>query len=218
MDELRVAMARQRHQPQQHRQAEPGRVGQEAVQHRWVVDGLGHDEGGAGRYLLLEAAKFAIIVERGRFRATGHRKAGLPLHCPSRRIDASIEARHHAETADRVEVIHRRSMRVVTHLRRVAGYDHQVVQAQRVIGEQVGLQAEQVAIAHAEMHQRLHAKLAPHLQCQCPVGHADRGPRTISDVDHIHAGRLQHPRRLYRPCRIEPRRRVHLHRDRKALG
>ena len=119
-----------------------------------------------------------------RFGAAGiHRHADVK---PRRRADrlaadvaAVIEARHQVGQADRVDVEHGGRVRVVADAARVAGDEHQVAQPHRMRAEQIGLDADQVAIATGVVQQRLDARLLldQHRQRQAADARARSGAR-----------------------------------------
>ena len=74
-------------------------------------------------------------------------------------VAAVIQARHDVGQADRVDVEDRRGVGIVADAPGIAGDEQQVAQAHRVRAEQVGLDAEQVAIAAGIVEQRLDARL-----------------------------------------------------------
>ena len=59
VQELGVLVAREREDADEHREAERRDVGEEALEHRGIVDRLRHDELGAGALLLREALELA---------------------------------------------------------------------------------------------------------------------------------------------------------------
>ena len=59
--------------------------------------------------------------------------------------------------ADGVDVEHRRGIRIHAHARRIAGDADQVAHAQRVGAQQLGLNAENIAVAAAEVIHRFDA-------------------------------------------------------------
>ena len=69
VEELGVAMRRERQDADHHRQAERRGVVEEALERARVVDRLGHHELGARGLLVLEAAQLALAIVRGRLGA-----------------------------------------------------------------------------------------------------------------------------------------------------
>ena len=70
-----------------------------------------------------------------------------------------IEVAHEVREADRVDVEHRRRVGIRPHLRRIAGDEEQVAQADGRRAQQVAEHAEQVAIAAGVVRDRLDADL-----------------------------------------------------------
>ena len=70
-----------------------------------------------------------------------------------------IQPGHDVGQADRIDVEHRGGVGIVADAPGIARDQQQVAQAHRVRAEQIGLNAEQVAIAAGVVQQRLDARL-----------------------------------------------------------
>lgn len=164
MQEFGIAIVGERAEAEHDRQAERERVVEEAVDLVGIVDRLSHHHFGAGVALHREAAQLAVVVERGGLGAGGEHEAGRGRHLAAGGVDGMVEATGDVEQADAVDVVDRGGMGVGSHLGRVAGNDDKVAHAERVHAEQMGLQAEQVSVAAADMHDRLYAGRALDLE------------------------------------------------------
>ena len=130
--------------------------------------------------------------------------------------------RRHLEQADRVEVVDRGRLGIVADLRRIAGDDDEVADADGVRAEQVRHLREQVPVAAADVEDRLDPVPLEEQRAERDVRHARHRARPVGDVDDVDAAVEQHLRRLERASRVEARRGVHLDRDhelpRRDLG
>ena len=75
-------------------------------------------------------------------------------------IESAVEPPLHGRHADRVGVEHAGGVRVVAQFRRVARDKQEVADAAGGAGQQVGLHADQVAVAATEVQHRLDVGLA----------------------------------------------------------
>ena len=117
---------------------------------------------------------------------------GLRIDRLPAQIDALVEPFLHGRHADRIGVEHAGGMRIVAQLRRVAGDEEDVPHAAGGAGQQVGLHADQIAVAAAEMQDRLDLGLAENplggdqrrnaRRCAGPVGDVDRSEAAIAEV------------------------------------
>ena len=211
VEELGVAIARERQEPHQHGQAERLDVVQELLEHGGIVDGLGHHDLGAGLLLLTEARDLALVVQRGGLCARREDEARARAERLAAGIDAVIEARRELEDADRVEIVDRRCVGKVAHLRRVAGDDDQVLHAELVRREEMRERREQVPIAPADVEDRLDPLLL-HAHRHREIAHARLGARAVGDVDDVDAAGFEHLGGGERLREVEADRRIDLHR------
>ena len=126
--------------------------------------------------------------------------------------------RRHLEQADRVEVVDGGGLGVVADLRRIAGDDDEVADADGVRAEQVRHLAEQVPVAPADVEDRLDPVALEQQGAEREVRHARHGARPVGDVDDVDAAVEQHLRPLQGLRRVETRRGVHLDRDDELAG
>ena len=180
VEELGVAVARERQEADQHRQAERRDVVEEPLEHARVVDRLGHHELGAGRLLLLEARELACRDrrrparpgrEQERRRAAAERLAAG--------IDAAVDARRRAAAG---RSSRGRRPRVASGKSPIFGGSPvmmtRLLHAERVRAEQVRDLAEQVPIAPADVEDRLDAVARCEQQrAEGEVRHARHGAR-----------------------------------------
>ena len=99
----------------------------------------------------------------------------------------AVEPPLHGRHADRVGVEHAGGVRIVAQLGRVAGDEQDVAHAAGRAGQQVGLHADQVAVAAAEVQDRLDAGLLLDALGGDQRRDPRTGPRAVGDVDRIDA-------------------------------
>ena len=131
-------------------------------------------------------------ISSSRFSAPGigadaDQQRGLRSHRIAADIEPVIQVVHDVDQADRIHVEHGRGFGIGAHARRIAGDADQVANAGGVRAEQFRLDAEDVAVAAAEVVHRLDAgvllnQLAGHLRA-----HAGAGARTVRHVDAVDA-------------------------------
>ena len=113
-----------------------------------------------------------------------------------------IEIVDEVRQPDRVDVEHRRRVRVRPHLRRIAGDDQHVAQANGRRAQQVAEHAEQVPVATGVVRHRLDADLLLDQHAGQQRAHPALRARTVGHVHRVDAGDLelrdveQHPRRV----------------------
>ena len=80
---------------------------------------------------------------------------GLRVDGLAAQVDAAVQPPLHGRHADRIGVEHARGVRIIAQLGRIAGHEQEVANLAGRTGQQVGLHADQVAVAAAEMEDRL---------------------------------------------------------------
>ncbi len=105
-----------------------------------------------------------------------------------------IEAAHDVDQTDGVDVKHCSRIRIVSQLGRIAGEAEDVAQADGRSAQQVGLDAENVAVAAGVMQNRLDAGVLLNLDAEALRAHAGRGARRVGHVDGVHAELRQQAR------------------------
>ncbi len=103
------------------------------------------------------------------------------------RIDAAVQAALDGGHADRIGVEHAGGVRIVAQLRWIAGDEEQVADSAGGAGQQVGLHADEVAVAAAEVEDCLDARLPLNVVRGNQRGDARAGPRAVGDVDRVDA-------------------------------
>ena len=127
-----------------------------------------------------------------------------------------VQLVHHVRQANRVDVEHSGRVRIRAHLRRIAGNQKQVPQAQRRGAQQVGHHAEQIAIAAAVVQHRLRFRFRVlHHQRRGHRAHARLRARPVGNVDAIDTRVFQKPDRIQSLPRIAAFRRQHFDRGDK---
>ena len=150
-----VPIARQRPDAGENRQTQRLHFVEKSQQGVGVEHRLGDGELGAGFDFSAETIELAPAVERGGIEPHADRGEGGRIDGLAAEVDAAVEPALHRRHADRIGVEHAGRLRVVAQLRRVAGDEQQVPNAARRAGQQVGLHADQVSVAAAEMEDRL---------------------------------------------------------------
>ena len=102
-------------------------------------------------------------------------------------VEAVIEAADDVDEADGVDVEDRRGVGVVAELGRVAGEAEDIAQADRRCAKQVGLDAENVAVAAGVVQDRLDAGVLLNLDAEALGAHARRGAGRVGHVDGVDA-------------------------------
>ena len=129
--------------------------------------------------------QLSIPIRRCRFGPCCEDERGRAVQFLPRWIEAGVHRASDFEQSDRVDVVDRGGEGVIPHLRGVARNDDEVADAERVRAEQVGNQPEIVAVARADMKDRLDAGARNGLGTECEVGHARRCTWSVGDVDDV---------------------------------
>ena len=132
MQELGIAFADQRHQPQQHRH--PARAGgrHQTVEHHPVEHRLGEDKTGAGGQLRLELAQLAAEVGNIGVERTAGQEAGDAAEPRAIQVVAVVEGSDQLEQTDRVEIEDVAGTTFPADGHRVAGHRQDVAEAEQV--------------------------------------------------------------------------------------
>ena len=152
------------------------------VEHR-----LGDHVLGAGLDFPFEAADLLVQVERPGVGAHADQQGGLRPHGIAADIQAVVEVVDDVDQADGVHVEDRRGIRVGSHARRVAGDTDQVADAGRMGAQQLRLDAQDVAVAAAEVVDGFDAGLLLDELAGDLGAHAGAGARAIGNVDAVDA-------------------------------
>lgn len=102
-------------------------------------------------------------------------------------VNAPVQPRLHRGHADRVGIEHAGGIWVVAYLGRVAGDEQEVANTAGGAAEQIRLHADQVAVAAAEMEDRLDLGLGQDARGGNQRRDARTRPGTVGDVDGIDA-------------------------------
>src|SRR5438876_6409133 len=101
---------------------------------------------------------------------------------------------NNVDQANGVHVKDGGSIGIAAHLRGVAGDANQIANTYSRGSEQIGLNAQYVAIPAGVMQDRFNPCLLLEENRQRLVAHASRGARAIGDVNSIYSNRLKKPR------------------------
>ena len=149
--ELGVAEAGERPDAANHRNLDMGDAFQEGLQQVEVENRLGDDILRARLHLPIEAADLLVHIQRAGVGAHADEHGGLRAHGVAADIEAVIEVVDDVHQADGVHVEDRGGVGIEAHARRIAGDADQVAHARGVGAQQLGLDAQDVAVAAAEM-------------------------------------------------------------------
>jgi len=105
---------------------------------------------------------------------------------------------------------------VIANRGRVAHHDKQVADVQRVRGQQITLDAQEVAPARGKVQHRLDAGFSLHQVRHRPRAHAHSCARRIGNVDHVRALLLEHQRAGKHAAHVKALGRAHLDADNKC--
>ena len=167
---------------------------QEVLQQAQVENRLGHRVLRSGLDLILEAANLFVHIREPWIRSHANHKACPGSDGISAQIEAAVQVVHNVDQANCVHVKDRSRVGIVAHLRRIAGDADQIANPDRGRSQQVTLNAQHITIAASVVQNRIDAHFALNEQRKRLVAHARRRPRTVRDVDRVHAHRFQKPR------------------------
>ena len=185
--ELGVAEAGERPDAADHRDLDVLDALQELLQQVEIEHRLRDDVLGAGLHFPLEAADLLVQVQRAGIRAHADQQRGLRTHRVAADIEPVIQIVDDVDQADGVHVEHRGGVRIGAHARRIAGDADQVAHARGVRAEQLGLDAQNVAVAAAEVEHRFDAGLLLDELAGDLRAHAGAGARAVGHVDAVDA-------------------------------
>ena len=163
-----------------------------------------------------ESLELALEVGRGGIHADADDELRRLADRISAGIEPAIEPRHEIGESDAVDVEDRRRLGIGPHLRWIPGDDEQVPDSRRRGAEQIGQHAEEIAVAAGVVHHRLEPHLALDHDRREQRAHPALGPRSIRDVDGVHARRLELPGLLEHRRRVDPLGRHDFHRRDEA--
>ena len=143
---------------------------------------------GAGLHFPFETADLLIHVQRAGIGAHADQQGGLRAHGVAADIQAVIQIVDDVDQADGVHVEDGGGVGISAHARRIAGDADQVADARGVRAQQLGLDAQNVAVAAAEVNHRFDAGLALDELAGDLRAHAGAGARAVRNVDAIDAG------------------------------
>ena len=109
--------------------------------------------------LVLEAAQLLVEVRRRGIHGDADVERRRRTDRLTADIAAAIEPRDEIGESDRVDVKHHRRVGIVANAGGIAGHEHEVAQPHGVRAEQIGLDAEQIAVAAGIMKDGLDAGL-----------------------------------------------------------
>ena len=135
-------------------------------------------------------------IDRDRIHADADREARRLADRVAARIEAVIQVADEIRQSDRVDVEHRGRVGIRSHLRRIAGDDEQIAEANGRRAQQVAQHAEQVAIAAGVVGDGLDADLLFDQHARHQRAHAALRARAVGHVHRVDAGDLE-----LAPCR-----------------
>jgi len=106
-------------------------------------------------------------------------------------VEAVIEPADDVDQTDGVHVKHRSGIRIISQLGRVAGEAEDVFESDGRCAQQVGLDAEDIAVAAGVMENRLNPGVLLNLDAQALRAHARAGAGRVGDVDGVDAQVVQ---------------------------
>ena len=152
-----------------------------------VEDGLGDDVFGAGLDFVGEAAQLVLDVGHAGVGGDADGEVGAGADGVGADVEAVVEPAHDVDQADGVDVEDRGGVRIVAQLGRVAGEAEDVAQADGRGAEQVGLDAEHIAVAAGVVQDGLDAGVLLDLDAEALGAHAGRGAGRVGHVDGVDA-------------------------------
>ena len=164
-----------------------------SVEHR-LRDGVF----GACFDLPFKALDFFFQVHCARIDADADGESGRFANGIVAEVQTVVQLVHHVRQTNRVDVKNCSRVRIRPHLRRIAGNQKQVMQAERGGSQQVRHHSEQIAIAAAVVQHRLDSDFALDQNRSGHRAHARLRARPVRNVDAIDAGVFQQPDRIER--------------------
>ena len=164
-----------------------------------VEDGLGDGVLGAGLDLEGEAAEFVLDVGDAGIGGDADGEVGGGADGVGADVETVIETADDIDEADGVDVEDGGGVRVVAELGRIAGEAEDVVQADGRRAEQVGLDAEHVAVAAGVVQDRVDAGVLLDLNAEALGAHAGGGAGRVGHVDGVDAEPAREGARLRSP-------------------
>ncbi len=134
--------------------AEARNAAQEFLQQAEVEHGLGDHVFGAGFHLALKTVDLFVQIYGAGIRPHPDHQRGLGTHGPPADVESSIQVVRDSHQANGIDIEHRGGFRIYAHARRVARDADEVAHTQRVGRQKLGLNAENVAVAAAEVIHR----------------------------------------------------------------
>ena len=151
---------------------------------------------GARLHLPVETPQLVVEIEMSRIDADADREARRLAERIAAEVEAAVHEADHVGQADRVDVEHRRRVRVRSHLRRIAGDEQHVAQAERRAAEKIGVHAEEVAVAAAVVEHGLDADALLQQHGDGDGAHAVLRARPVGNVHGVDARGLDRVHRL----------------------
>ena len=100
-------------------------------------------------------------------------------------IEPVVQPPHDVHQPNRIHIEHRRRIRIIAQLGRIAGEAKNILQPDRRRAQQIALDAQHIAVAAGVVQQRLDAGLLLNLDAQALRAHARRRARRVGDIDGV---------------------------------
>ena len=201
LHELRIAQTRQRPDPRDHRNPETLNPPQKLLQHPQVEHRLRNritprppppctqTAAPPGRYPARPDSPPPQIVN--------------PVDPPIEFFPISspwFRFAHDVHQPNRIHIEHRRRIRIVPQLRRIARQAQNILQPDRRRAQQIALNAQHIPVATGVVQHRLDPDLLLNLHAQTLRTHPRARPRRIRHIDRVNAARGQQRRARQAPC------------------
>src|ERR1700687_1184100 len=151
----------------------------EVLQKTQVENGLGHCVLRSSLYFVLEPANLLVHVRQPRICSHTNHEAGSVANRISTQIETAVEAVHDVDQTDGIHIEHSSCVRIIAHLRRIAGNANQVADPDRGSSQQITLDAQDIAVTTSVMQDRIDSNLALNEQRKILVAHAGRRSRAV---------------------------------------
>src|SRR5262249_10334076 len=144
------------------------------IEHR-----LGNSIIGAGFHLVFKAPDLFIDIANAGVGAHADGEARAVADGVAANVQAEVQVVNNVHQADGIHVEHRRGVRVVAKLGRVAGDTDQVVDTHGVAAQELGLHAEHIAVATRKVQRGFYTCLLLHQDAKRQVAQAGGGAGAI---------------------------------------
>src|SRR6185437_11226331 len=173
--EFRVAQAGERPNAGDHRNAEFPDAFQKILEQAQIEDRLGDDIFGASLHFVGEAAQLVLKIWHAGIGSDGDGEVGARADGVGPDIETVIQAVHHVDETDGVHVKHSSRVRIIAHLRRIAGEAEYVAQPDRRRAQQIGLDGNDVSVAAGVMQNGFNSGMLLNLNAETLGAQTGRG-------------------------------------------